>query len=460
MAITKLSNIGTPQGGGAAHLKNCISYILNSDKTEGLVGGNAGTTPQEVYQVMMDTKQEWEKENGRQGYHFVISFPPGEATKEEAYAVINDFCEEYLGENFDYVFSVHTDQKHMHGHIVFNSVNRMDGYKYRYEKGDWEKYIQPITDRVCEKYGLPPLVYDPHNKIGKSYAAHYAEKEGRPSSEKIIKADIDFVIAASEDWNDFVKQMESLGYKIRQGKYVTYIPPGFERGRRDSRLGTGYRKEEIQERIQNKGNEKCSESILSSKKSKKYEREIFQYTETLTIFQIKKIKIFYQAGHYLEGKNPYAVNQKDVRKNAIRINELYEECKYILKNDIKTEDDLLEKQNALLAKEKQLMNCRSSLRSVEDKEMLRQYRALKKRLSDTPDWDDRFEIYQEELNTFLKQMPEGMLKAEEERQQINAILQEIRHEKRIVNRIVEEERSPNKEQKISKTERTEIRHRR
>ena len=65
MAITKLSNIGTPQGGGAAHLKNCISYILNSDKTEGLVGGNAGTTPQEVYQVMMDTKQEWEKENNR-----------------------------------------------------------------------------------------------------------------------------------------------------------------------------------------------------------------------------------------------------------------------------------------------------------------------------------------------------------------------------------------------------------
>ena len=121
---------------------------------------------------------------------------------------------------------------------------------------------------------------------------------------------------------------------------------------------------------------------------------------------------------------------------------------------------LLEKQNALLAKEKQLMNRRSSLRSVEDKEMLRQYRALKKRLSDTPDWDDRFEIYQEELNMFLKQIPEGMLKAGEERQQINAILREIRHEKRIVNRIVEEERSLNKEQKISKTERTEIRHRR
>ena len=33
MAITKLSNIGMPKGGGAAHLKNCISYIMNPDKT-------------------------------------------------------------------------------------------------------------------------------------------------------------------------------------------------------------------------------------------------------------------------------------------------------------------------------------------------------------------------------------------------------------------------------------------
>ena len=43
MAITKLSNIGMPKGGGAAHLKNCISYIMNPDKTEGMVGGNAGS---------------------------------------------------------------------------------------------------------------------------------------------------------------------------------------------------------------------------------------------------------------------------------------------------------------------------------------------------------------------------------------------------------------------------------
>ena len=152
--------------------------------------------------------------------------------------------------------------------------------------------------------------YDPHNKIGKSYAAHYAEKEGRPSSEKIIKADIDFAIATSEDWNDFVKQMESLGYKIRQGKYVTYIPTRFERGRRDSRLVQDTGKKKSKRGFKTKERKGGRKYFCPLKLSKKYEREIFQYTETLTIFQIKKIKIFYQAGHYLEGKNPYAVNQK------------------------------------------------------------------------------------------------------------------------------------------------------
>ena len=148
--------------GGSRHLNNSIQYIMNPKKTEDgkLIGGNAGMTPKEVYQTMMDTKSDWEKLDGRQGYHYVISFKPGEASEETAYQVIKEFCEEYLGDDFDYVFSIHNDQKHMHGHIVFNSVNRMSGYKYRYENGDWGKFIQPITDRICERHGLPPLEFD------------------------------------------------------------------------------------------------------------------------------------------------------------------------------------------------------------------------------------------------------------------------------------------------------------
>ena len=110
----------------------------------------------------------------------------------------------------------------------------------------------------------------------------------------------------------------------------------------------------------------------------------------------------------------------------------------------------------MIKKEAELFNQRKTLFSVEDKKIFQQYRVLKKRLADTPDWDDQFEIYQEELNDFLKEMPEGMLSAEKEKRQINAMLREVRHEK-----LIEEEKSLNKEEKIAKKKGcTEIQHRR
>ena len=123
LAITKMRHI--KGSGGSNGLKRSIAYIMNPDKTEEgiLVGGNAGTSPDEVFTVMMETKQEWEKTGGRQGYHFVISWKPGEVTKEQAYRIIGEFCERYLGDAYDYVYSVHTDQVHLHGHIVFASGN-------------------------------------------------------------------------------------------------------------------------------------------------------------------------------------------------------------------------------------------------------------------------------------------------------------------------------------------------
>lgn len=116
-------NIKQGKMGGGKHLSNSIRYIMNPKKTEDgkWIGGNAGVTSDEVYQMMMDTKMDWDKLEGRQGYHFVISFKPGEATEEIAYQVLKEFCEEYLGDNYDYVFSIHNDHDHMHGHMLAHS---------------------------------------------------------------------------------------------------------------------------------------------------------------------------------------------------------------------------------------------------------------------------------------------------------------------------------------------------
>lgn len=404
MAITKLMHINPGKKGGNTHLKNSLQYILNPQKTENryLVGGNSGNDPEEVLRVMMDTKMEWGKEDKRQGYHFVLSFKPDEVNKEDAFLIVRDFCEEYLGHEYDYVFAIHTDQSHLHGHIIFNSVNRITGYKYRYEKGDWEKFIQPVTDRICEKYGISRLEFDQDRKAGRSYAEHNAEKKGRPTWTKIIQADIDFAVSRSRSWEEFLVQMKQLGYRIREGKHTSFIPPGAKKGRRDITLGEGYRKEDIRKRISQETLRAEPVKILSSRLEQSYEKGLEKYlTVTLTRYQIQRVTLFYRAGHYLEEKNPYAVSDRDIRKHAIHIQKLYEECRYVLEHDIKDLDGLKSRMEGLKEREAE----------------------LKKRKGDR------------------KQDPEK----EQERK---ALLREIRKERRMAERMIEEDekrRMPEKE---------------
>lgn len=90
MATTILKNLKEAKNRKPSqHLHNAINYIMNPEKTEnGLwVGSNCGITSQEIYDAMMSTKNEFNKTWGRQGYHFVISFKPGESDERTCYNV-------------------------------------------------------------------------------------------------------------------------------------------------------------------------------------------------------------------------------------------------------------------------------------------------------------------------------------------------------------------------------------
>lgn len=159
MAITKIMTIKScGDGFPGRHLKQAIDYIINPEKTQELryVGG-VNCQPQEAFVQMKATKRKFGKMDKRQGYHFVISFEEEDVEPSVAYDITTRFVEEFLGEEYEAVYAVHDDTLHRHGHIIFNSVNYRNGKKFRYEKGDWEKIIQPITNRLCEEYGLATI---------------------------------------------------------------------------------------------------------------------------------------------------------------------------------------------------------------------------------------------------------------------------------------------------------------
>lgn len=168
MAITKLLKIKpSKHGQPSSGLLQCLRYIANPDKTDQglLIGGSSGGDPELTYSDMVSNKISWDKLGGSQGYHYILSLPSDEHPDVGLMQQLTEeFCKELLQERYLYAYAVHTDRGHLHSHIVFDSVALDNGKMWQSGRYDWLARIQPITDRLCKKYGLRALSFDPDKR--------------------------------------------------------------------------------------------------------------------------------------------------------------------------------------------------------------------------------------------------------------------------------------------------------
>ena len=391
MAVTKLLRIkerksGDPSGG----LKAALRYICNPDKAT-LVGGNAGSSPDHAYAVMKRNKDYWNKTGGSAGFHYVISFPPDcKVDARTAGLVAEDFTQELLGGRYYFTYAVHTDKDHMHVHIVFDSVAVDDGVKYHSPKGDWEKRIQPISDRVCQKYGLPPLEYgEARTSVNHGEwirrKERRKEKHGGPDTRdnwetkkqqsehpyihswfNLMRDDIDEAIMRSPSYGSFLRYMESLGYTVRDGKYLSLKPEGRERAVRTLRLGRGYSKEEIQERI---------EFVRSHPVDPEDFRRYGEMETVRRLLFLKKRKSGkwrmtpFQRSFYRSWRNtclirrPGPMARRGSRSAVLQLEELSDNLQFLIREDIRSEEDLRQKWKAAGIERKAVQSELSSVRT-------------------------------------------------------------------------------------------------
>lgn len=52
------------------------------------------------------------------------------------YDIAMRFAEELLHNDYEAVVAFHTDREHLHAHIVLNSINMINGYKFQYYNRD------------------------------------------------------------------------------------------------------------------------------------------------------------------------------------------------------------------------------------------------------------------------------------------------------------------------------------
>lgn len=252
MAITKILTIGdSGVKFSGKHLEQAVSYILDREKTQGgrLVTG-INCQPGKAYEQMAATKRKYGKTDKRQGYHLIISFEEGEVTLDTAFEIIRKFVEEYLGQEYEAVLAVHDNTAYVHGHIIFNSVNYHNGRKYRYEKGDWAKKIQPVTNRLCEEYGLSTIEIEEHGrKRNEGYKDWNEFRDGKFIWREMIQRDVDACIMQAESFEEFLDLMVEKEYDIKQNKYLAVKPKGMQRFCRCKSMGDNYTEERIRERI-------------------------------------------------------------------------------------------------------------------------------------------------------------------------------------------------------------------
>ena len=235
----------------AVSLQDALDYAANRDKTEqSCFESSYACTLETAFADMRQTKEQWHKPGGVQGYHLVQSFAADEVTPELAHRIAKELADRVLGGRYEYVIGTHLNTGHIHSHIVWNSVSWIGGKKYHSNGKSYVTQIRAVSDELCRKYKLSVIDTENSNHVAKPYAEWLAEKNNRPTWRTAIRQDVDEAIQQSLTWRQFLTVLDRKGYEVRMGrKYPVLRPPGKERFVRFKTLGKRYTPEAIRTRI-------------------------------------------------------------------------------------------------------------------------------------------------------------------------------------------------------------------
>lgn len=252
MAVIKVTN-------SKATLSKTISYISKDEKTEEKLISGENCYPSTALEEMQATKEQFNKLEGRQYYHYVQSFSKtDDITPEKAHQIGKEWAEKNF-KGYEVLMATHKDREHIHNHFVVNSVSFEDGRKFHSSKKDLEQ-LKESSDKICEREGFSVIKEKGLSQEITSYnQGKYQLFKRLENGENVKSYVIDTAIAVdkaldkSTSKENFIENMEKQGYKVNWSdtrKYITFTTPGGEKVRNNNLEKTfkepRYSKEELQ----------------------------------------------------------------------------------------------------------------------------------------------------------------------------------------------------------------------
>ena len=357
MAITKI--LARNSG-----LKQAIEYVLNGDKTQKQVlTAHLNCDPGFEYQQMMDTKRELGKLDGRQCYHIIQSFVPGEITPELALQIATEFAAEYLA-GYQVIIGTHTDRHHIHSHILFNSVNDATGEKYHCSKSEYFQQIRAVSDRLCREHGLSVIIEGAGQK-SMSYIEWLRQSKGQPTYRSMLEVDLKESIEDANSIGDFFRLMERKGYEIKHSNRLGFRLRGQSHFMYPERKNPQYSEDGIRTAID--GN---MDAIFMGKQLAVVHRQSYKpykkhpkYTGFLALYY----HYLYILGKIEKRQYPPKITGK-MRREVMRFEQLRAQFQFLNEHGISTEADMTasmkkaEAQLKTLTKQRTVLNVQKKKR--------------------------------------------------------------------------------------------------
>ena len=357
MAVTKILARNTG-------LSQAIQYALNGDKTEHrILTAHQNCDPGWEYRQMMDTKREVGKLDGRQCYHIIQSFKPGEITPELALQIAKEFAAEYLPD-YKVVIGTHVDRNHIHSHIVFNSVNGQTGEKYHVTTQEYYRQIRAISDRLCREHGLS-VIMEGGPSQALSYIEWLRESKCQPTFRSMLEADLRTAIQDANDLGHFFLLMEHMGWEISHGNRLGFRIRGQDRFMIPGRKNPLFTEEGIIAAIQ--GNLAAIE--IGQRPARVYHTPYrpFKQHPKYTGFMALYVHYLYVLGKIEKHQYPPKMTPQ-MKKEVMRFERCREQLAFLRENNIFTQEDMAIFQSrtedalANLTKQRTLLNVRKKKR--------------------------------------------------------------------------------------------------
>ena len=249
LAATRLIALHKNKGKSvAACLKSRTDYAQNPDKTnKGELVSSYECSPLTADEEFMLSKRQYELVTGRRqksdviAYQIRQSFKPGEITAEEANKVGYELAMRFTKGKYAFIVATHTDRKHIHNHIIYNSTALDSTRKFR----DFllsGLTVQRLSDLICLEHQLSVIEIKPYRERQKRTL--YPPRE---SNRDKLCAVIDNILLNENpvDFEIFLQKLEQQGYVIKRGKHTSVKGARQKRFIRFRTLGAEYSEEEL-----------------------------------------------------------------------------------------------------------------------------------------------------------------------------------------------------------------------